>query len=112
MLYLINVQCNNFVLYCPSDCATMKPRARLDASRQWSQAMQVRNMKAGTPNRRTDEISELLKALGCDPIEGMAKIAADPENRPELRGRMFAGLAQYLYPKRKDGGGATWWGTR
>lgn len=31
----------------------------------------------------------------------MAKIAGNLENTPELRGRMFAELAQYLYPKRK-----------
>jgi hypothetical protein len=28
---------------------------------------------AGTPNRKTTEIAELLESLGCDPIQGMAK---------------------------------------
>jgi hypothetical protein len=56
---------------------------------------------AGTPNRKTQEISDLLESLGCDPIKGMAKIAMDPKHTPELRGRMFAELAQYIYPKRK-----------
>ena len=55
----------------------------------------------GTPNRKTEEIRELLDSLGCNPIEGMAKLAGNAENSPELRGRMYAELAQYLYPKRK-----------
>ena len=57
--------------------------------------------KAGTPNKRTTELVVRLEALGCDPIEGMALIAMDVSNTPELRGRMYAELASYLYPKRK-----------
>src|ERR1035441_6897944 len=57
--------------------------------------------KAGTPNKRTVEIADRLLELGCDPVEGMARIAMNPKHTPELRGRMFAELAQYLYPKRK-----------
>jgi excisionase family DNA binding protein len=56
---------------------------------------------AGTPNRKAEDVAELLEGLGCNPIAGMAKLARDPKNRPELRGRMFAELAQYVYPKRK-----------
>ena len=55
----------------------------------------------GTPNRRTVEVCERLAALECDPIEGMARIALDSQASPELRGRMFAELASYVYPKRK-----------
>ena len=55
----------------------------------------------GTPNRKTKEIAELLESLGCDPIAGMARIAMEEKNSPELRGRMYAELAQYVYPKRK-----------
>lgn len=57
--------------------------------------------KAGTPNKRTTMVTERLEALGCDPIEGMALLAMDPANSPDLRGRMFAELAQYVAPKRK-----------
>lgn len=57
--------------------------------------------KPGTPNRRTVELAERLEAFGCDPVAGMAQIAMDPRNPPELRGRMYAELAGYLYPKRK-----------
>lgn len=46
-------------------------------------------------------IAEKLRALGCDPIEGMARLAMDKANPPELRGRMFAELAQYEHPKRR-----------
>lgn len=56
----------------------------------------------GTPNRRTLDIQQRLDALRCDPIEGMARIAMDAANPPELRGRMFAELAQYVAPKRKS----------
>ena len=55
----------------------------------------------GTPNKRTTEVADLLYALGCDPVEGMARIAMDEAHAPELRGRMYAELASYLYPKRK-----------
>src|SRR6516225_6719236 len=57
--------------------------------------------KAGTPNRKTQEISELLESLGHNPIEAMVRIATDPEASLELRRRMNAELVQYVYPKRK-----------
>ena len=55
----------------------------------------------GTPNKRTLDVADRLKTLGCDPIEGMALIAMDESNTPELRGKMFSELAQYIAPKRK-----------
>jgi hypothetical protein len=57
---------------------------------------------AGTPNRKTQEVTELLESLGCNPIEGMARIAMNEAHSPELRGRMYAELAQYVAPKRKS----------
>lgn len=63
--------------------------------------MKTGGRKAGTPNRRTVEVQQKLDALGCDPIEGMAQLAMDDTNSPELRARMFAELAQYVAPKRK-----------
>lgn len=57
--------------------------------------------QAGTPNKRTVELTARLEALGCDPIKGMAQLAMDQANPPELRGRMYAELAGYLFPKRK-----------
>ena len=54
----------------------------------------------GTPNKKTEELAQRLADIGCDPVEGMATIAMDEANPPELRGRMYAELAQYLYPKR------------
>ena len=55
----------------------------------------------GTPNKSTQDVRSKLAALGCDPIEGMARIAMDLEASLELRGRMFSDLAQYVYAKRK-----------
>ena len=64
----------------------------------------------GTPNRRTQDIQSLLARMGCDPIEGMARIAMDPQHPVEVRARMYAELAGYVAPKRKaiqlDGGDA------
>ena len=57
--------------------------------------------KAGTPNRKATEITELLESLGHNPIEAMVRIAPNPKASLELRGRMNAELAQYVYPKRK-----------
>jgi len=87
--------------------------------------------KKGTPNKKTQEVIERLKELGCDPIEGMAKIAmgVSPcvsceesgfikaeeekevcpncnglgvlESSIELKGQMYKELAQYIAPKRK-----------
>jgi hypothetical protein len=56
---------------------------------------------AGTPNRKTQEIQELLESLGHNPIEAMVQIANNPKASLELRGRMNAELATYVYPKRK-----------
>ena len=55
----------------------------------------------GTPNRKTHELAEKLEALGCDPIEGMARIAMAAETAPELKVRCYAELAQYIHAKRK-----------
>jgi len=55
----------------------------------------------GVPNKSTQELAEMLDAIGCEPIMGMAKIAMDTNNAIELRAKMFAELAQYKYPKRK-----------
>jgi hypothetical protein len=44
-------------------------------------------------------VQEICRKLKCDPIAGMTNLAADPATKPELRGRMFAELASYIYPK-------------
>ena len=55
----------------------------------------------GTPNQRTLDLVEKLEKLGCDPIEGLARIAMDAATALELKVRCFTELAQYVYPKRK-----------
>ncbi len=57
--------------------------------------------KQGTLNRSTQAIIDKLDELGCDPIEGLARIAMDVDSPRELRVRCYAELAQYVYPKRK-----------
>jgi hypothetical protein len=53
----------------------------------------------GSKNRRTRETEERLTRLGCDPIEGMARIAMDGKVEVAIRARMYAELAQYVAPK-------------
>ena len=55
----------------------------------------------GTPNRATQELAEKLEALGCDPIEGMARLAMAAETAPALKVKCYAELAQYVHAKRK-----------
>jgi hypothetical protein len=63
----------------------------------------------GTPNRSTGEVKQTLEALGCDPIEGMARIAMEESQPIALRASMYRELAQYVAPKRKalEHGGET-----
>ena len=55
--------------------------------------------QVGTPNRRTATIE--AGALGCDPIEGMAKIATDESQPVALRFAAMKELAPYVAAKRK-----------
>ena len=57
--------------------------------------------RRGSPNKRTVEIADKLAKLDCDPIEGMARLAMDENNSPELRARMYAELAEYVAPKKR-----------
>ena len=54
----------------------------------------------GTPNKRTLAGTEKLEALGCDPIEGIARIAMDETAELSIR-QMYKELAQYVAAKRK-----------
>lgn len=57
----------------------------------------------GTPNKKTTDVADKLNAIGCDPILGMAEIAAEARasGNLELAGSMYKELAQYIAPKRK-----------
>ena len=79
--------------------------------------------RKGKVNKRSVEIAERLESMGCDPIEGMARIALDCETAfysklkelaqgedidipglykdLGLAGQMYKELAQYVAPKRK-----------
>jgi hypothetical protein len=59
--------------------------------------------RTGTPKERSTDLSPRarLEELGCDPIEGMARIAMDEKNAPELRARMYKELALLAYPRLK-----------
>src|SRR5215212_10759651 len=55
----------------------------------------------GTPNKKTQAVADTLAELGCNPIEGMARIAMDEQAELGLRAQMYKELAQYVAPKRK-----------
>jgi hypothetical protein len=55
----------------------------------------------GTPNKGTLAVAERLEAIGCDPIEAMARIAMDIKTPIDLRTKLYSELAQYIAPKRK-----------
>jgi hypothetical protein len=43
----------------------------------------------GTPNKQTDAIDRKLAKLGCDPIEGLARIALDPETKTRTKSALL-----------------------
>lgn len=55
--------------------------------------------KAGTPNKRTQTVIELVESSGKNPITVMLDLLDDED--PALRLAAAKELAQYLFPKRK-----------
>src|SRR3954451_21093490 len=57
----------------------------------------------GSVNKRSEEIEAKLHALGCDPAEGLAKIASEAwaEGDKDLAARCFTSLLPYIFPKLK-----------
>lgn len=39
--------------------------------------------------------------MGCDPVEGLARLAMDDSLKPELRAKCYSDLLPYVYPRRK-----------
>jgi hypothetical protein len=60
--------------------------------------------RAGSPNRRTIELKELLKSKypDWDPILQLAAVAQNTEVKLDLRIQCAKEVAPYLYPKRKS----------
>ena len=57
----------------------------------------------GTPNKKNLSIQAKFESIGCDPLEGMARIAEEAMATQDyqLAGNMYKELAQYVAPKRK-----------
>lgn len=57
----------------------------------------------GTPNRRTQEVIDILNRLNCSPIEGLVNIATIAMEKQDyaLAGNMYKELSQYMFPKRR-----------
>lgn len=58
----------------------------------------------GTPNKRTQILSERLEALKCDPVEGLVHIAKAAEINGDivLAAKCYSDLMPYIYPRRKS----------
>jgi hypothetical protein len=65
-----------------------------------AQGKKTRGRTAGTPNKRTADLTARLELLGIDPLAGLAQIASDPETSLELRAKVHCELMAYLYPKK------------
>ena len=50
------------------------------------------------------DIAERLKELGCDPVEGLARIAKNAEQggKPALAAKVYSDLLGYVAPKLKS----------
>ena len=57
--------------------------------------------KLGTPNRATADVIAKLEALGCDPIEGMARVAMDEGKHPRAARQDVRRIGLLHPPKRK-----------
>lgn len=55
--------------------------------------------KLGTPNKINAETAAQLAELGCNPVEGLAKIALNELNPVGIRLRAFDILMEYTKPK-------------
>jgi hypothetical protein len=51
---------------------------------------------SGTPNRKTQTVIDRLEVLGCDPIEGMARITMDEAAELSISAQMYKELTQYV----------------
>src|SRR6185503_2272964 len=59
--------------------------------------------KKGSTCKLTADVRTRLQELGCDPIEGLARVGMAAESKGEraVASRCFAELANYVYPKRR-----------
>jgi hypothetical protein len=56
--------------------------------------------KPGSSPKAT--VAAILLNLKCDPVAGLATLAADEKNKPEVRARCYAELLQYVHPKKRS----------
>jgi hypothetical protein len=57
--------------------------------------------RKGSKHKITNDLRALLDEMGCNPIEGLARIAIDPKVKPELRAMCNAQIAKYIHPQLK-----------
>lgn len=58
--------------------------------------------KPGQTCRLAADVRTKLQEMGCDPIEGLARLAMDPKSERPIVARCLTELAQYVYPKRRS----------
>lgn len=58
--------------------------------------------KAGTPNKISLDVRAKLSEMGCDPIEGLARVGmATEKDSPAIAARCYGELANYVHAKRR-----------
>jgi hypothetical protein len=61
------------------------------------QSANLNGWPKGSKNKQTLTAIDRLEALGCDPIEGMARIFMDEAADLSIRAQMYKELAHYMY---------------
>jgi len=55
--------------------------------------------KAGVPNKHSNiSVQEKLRALNCDPVHGLVRLAENPKMDATVRARCYSELMKYLHP--------------
>jgi hypothetical protein len=58
--------------------------------------------RPGSLNKKNREVSEICEQYGYNPIQAMIRIAYNPKAPLDLRAKMHAEIAPYLYSKRTN----------
>ncbi len=68
------------------------------------QSANLNGRTKGSKYKQTLTAIDRLEALGCDPIEGIARIFTGEAADLSIRAQTYKELAQYIAPKRKSVG--------
>jgi hypothetical protein len=82
------------------DAALVKNRSETSVRR--SRPDNRQDWPEGSRNKPTQAVTDLLEAIGCDPIKGMARIAMDQSVNLSIRAQAFSELSASSHPSVKQ----------